>query len=419
MVNHRLRNVLNEFAYTITVITAVFFMIERFIYPVLSILGLILCYLLISTNGKFRCPAIVIIFISYGAVILVQMIIEPSIFFNVKIATKELSRLCTYTLVVLIAANTCIREERFLRIWRLVFVTSVVVAILQFAKIESLNKMLIGIYGDSRVWDLAMRYSTLGSFRAGSVFTNPNTYAKFILAILAIFLAIDQRRTNSVIYATVFSLIVAASLLLTGSRTGSVIASLMVMGFYLRSAISRKGRFMVGELLMLVLLVLLGAMGIAIYHNIGADGSGGVRALQIVAGFGNSVAYKLETFRNMVDRFTATNILVGMGPFETDVKYLTLIDFDVGHLVTFYGAVGCVLYVCMLWDICRYRRHLPARYSYFNGLLASILVLFGLTGGMFLHLRIFTIFAAMLYVGIVDEDFRPIQEGRSEGTAPF
>ena len=419
MIHHRSRHVLNEFVYIITVIAAVFFMTERFIYPVLSVLGIILFYLLANANGRFRCPAIVVIFVGYGALILAQIIIEPSIFFSVKIAVKELSRLCIYTLVVLIAANTCIREEHFLRLWRLVFVASVSVAILQFAKIESLNKMLIGIYGDSRQWDSAMRYSTLSSFRAGSVFANPNTYAKFILAMLAIFLAIDQRRTSSVIYATVSSLIIAASLLLTGSRTGIVIASLMVMGFYVRGAASRKGRFMVTELLMLVLLVLVGGIGIAIYLNIGADGFGEVRALQVVAGFGNSVAYKLETFRTMVDQFNATNMLIGMGPFETDVKYLTLIDFDLGYLVTFYGIVGCVLHVCMLWDICRHRRYLPTRYSYFNRQLASILVLFGLTGGMFLHLRIFTIFAAMLYVGIVDGNFRPIQAGRSEGTVPI
>jgi len=409
MTKHKWRNVLNEFAYVITVIIVVFFMTERFIYPVLSVLGIILCCLLPSTKGKFRCPAIVIIFISYGALILVQMIIQPSTYFSVKIAIKELSRLLIYVVVVLIAANTHIREERFLRLWKSVFFASILIAILQFAKIERVNNMLISIYGDSINWDVAMKYSTLDLFRAGSIFVNANTYAKFILAVLAMFLSIDQRKASNVMYAVVSSLIIAASLLLAGSRTGVVIASLMVIDFYLRGVMSRKGKTRTVVLLMFCLLALVGAIGIASYLDAGEDGFGGARAFQIAAGLDNSLAYKLETFRKMVDQFTATNILIGMGPFETNIKYLTAIDFDIGYLVTFYGIIGWVLYVCMIYDICQYRSEMPPRYSYFNRLIAFILVVFGLTGGTFLNLRVFATFATMLYVGTVDGDLASIE----------
>jgi hypothetical protein len=127
-----------------------------------------------------------------------------------------------------------------------------------------------------------------------------------------------------------------------------------------------------------------------------------------VSGLGNSVAYKLETFRNMIGQFSVANILVGMGPFENEVAYLTKIDFDLGYLVVFYGIAGCMLYACMLYDICRHRSHMPRRYSYFNTLIAFITVVFGLTGGTFLNLRVFAIFSTMLYAEIVDGDFRPI-----------
>lgn len=79
-----------------------------------------------------------------------------------------------------------------------------------------------------------------------------------------------------------------------------------------------------------------------------------MRALQLVAGFDNSVAYKLKTFRNMVDQFTAMNMLIGMGPFETDVTYLTAIDSDLGYLATFQGTASCVLCTCMLYDTYRH-----------------------------------------------------------------
>jgi len=414
MVKRRLGNGMNEFMYTTTVIITVFFMTAKLVYPVLIALNIILCWVLISKEGKFRCPAIIIVFLGYGALILVQMIIEPSIYFSVKIAAKELSRLCIYIVVVLIAANTYLREGRFLRLWRLIFFASVLVAILQFAKIGSANKILNHIYGDSVDLDVAMKYSTIDLFRAGSIFVNANTYAKFILAVFAMFLAIDQRKTGNMIYATVSSLTVAASLLLAGSRTGVIIASLMVVGFYLRGAMSRGGRIRLAQLLMFGLLVLGVFVGMAMYLDAGADGFGGARALQLASGFGNSVAYKLETFLNMVDQFTAMNMLIGMGPFETDVKYWTAIDFDLGYLVTFHGMVGCVLYVCMLYDICRHRRHMPPRYAYFNRLLAFIVVVFGFTGGTFLNLRIFTTFAMMLYVDMVDEDFEPIEASLSQ-----
>lgn len=419
MVKRKLGNAMNEFIYTVTVIITVFLMTAKLVYPVLATLSIILCWVLISKEGKFRCPAIIIAFVGYGALILVQTIIEPSMYFSVERAVKELSRLCIYIVVVLIAANTYVREDRFLRLWRLIFFASVLVAILQFAKIESANKILIDIYGDSIFWDVSMKYSTLDLFRAGSIFGNANTYAKFILAVFAIFLAIDQRKTSNMVYATVSSLIVAASLLLAGSRTGVIIASLMVIGFYLRGAMSRGGRISLARLLMYTLLILGTSIGIAMYLDSGADGSGGARALQLAAGFGNSVAYKLDTFRNMVDQFTAMNMLIGMGPFETDVRYLTAIDFDLGYLVTFYGMAGCMFYVWMLCDLCRHRRHMPRRYSYFNRLLAFILVVFGLTGGTFLNLRIFTTFATMLYVGIVDGDFEPIHASLSQSVAPI
>lgn len=409
MVEHGSRNALSELAYMVTVMIAVLFMTERFIYPVASVLCVILCLLLLSTKGKFRCPMIITTFVSYGALILVQIIIRPSIYFSLDRAVKELSRLCIYAAIVLLAANTRIREDRFLSLWKSVFFASVAVAVLQFAKVERVSTILISIYGDSIEWDVAMKYSTLDLFRAGSVFVNANTYAKFILAVLAMFLAIDQRKKSNILYAAVSSLIIAASLLLAGSRTGVVIALLMVMGFYLHEAMGRKPRIMATELLMLVLLAIGGAIGIAIYLNAGVDGSGGVRAVQIVAGFGNSIAYKLETFRNMVGQFSAMNILVGMGPFENDVRYLTKTDFDLGYLLLFYGIAGCMVYARMLYDICRHRRQMPRRYSYFNILLAFIMMAFGLTGGTFLNLRVFAIFSTMLYVEIVDGDFRPIR----------
>lgn len=52
---------------------------------------------------------------------------------------------------------------------------------------------------------------------------------------------------------------------------------------------------------------------------------------------------------------------------------------------------------------------MPPRYSYFNRLMALIVILFGLTGGIFLNLRTFSMFATIMYGGIVNRDSDPIE----------
>jgi hypothetical protein len=66
----------------VTVLIAVFFMTQAFVYPAISALSIILCYLLVKTKGKIRCPGIIIIFACYGSLILIQMLIEPSGYFG-------------------------------------------------------------------------------------------------------------------------------------------------------------------------------------------------------------------------------------------------------------------------------------------------------------------------------------------------
>jgi len=398
----------------VTVLIAVFFMTQAFVYPAISALSIILCYLLVKTKGKIRCPGIIIIFACYGSLILIQMLIEPSGYFGFEIALKELSRLCIYALVVLIAANTRIREECFLRVWRFAFLFSMLIAIGQFAKIGAINQTLVTVYGDSRHW-VSATYSGLDLFRAGSVFINANTYAQFISMILAIFLATDQGKRNNRMRSVLFAIAIMVSLLLAGSRTGIVIAALVLISSAIRNLISKRGQIRIGNLLILTILSSIGIVGIAMYLNTKPADSTGFRAFRITAGIGSSLGYKFSTFRSMINQFTALNWFIGMGVMETDIKYVTKIDFDLGYMAVFYGIVGCVLYVWALHNICHHRDKMSSRYVYLNRLLALIVVLSGLTAGLFFDLRVFSMFATVFYADIVDAHFQPIQRSSPNG----
>ena len=417
MANQSLKSISGETLYITAVIMAVFFMTDRFTYSIVALLSSFLLYLLVKAKGKIRYPGIINVLASYGLLIFLQMLVQPSTYFSFEIALKELARLCIYTLVILVAANTQIREERFLKLWSFIFLFSLCIAVFQFMQIGWVSKILVSVYGDSIFWGLSS-YSSLDSFRSGSVFINPNNYAKFILAFLGIFLAIDSRRTTSMTYAMLFSLAIVVSLLLAGSRTGMLIAAMMLASFCLRRIMTRKGKIRVGNLLIFILLLLIGTVGITIYVSIWSSDFAGFRALRIAAGLQNSMAYKVSTFCSMIGQFTATNLLMGMGPFETDVRYLTKIDFDLGYLVTFYGIAGCILYAWMLHDVCQYRKHMPSRYSYLNKLLILVFILFGLTGGMFFNLRSFTMLATIFYANIVGGYFETIRPSFPNETRP-
>jgi len=275
----------------------------------------------------------------------------------------------------------------------------------------------VSVYGDSVSWEVS-EYSRLDISRAGSVFVNANMYAQFILLFLAISLAIDQNKRDNVAYALMSWTLIATSLLLAGSRTGTVIAALLVVSSMVRRVLTTRGKARKTSLLPLVILSVTAAVGSVVYLSARQADSARFRAFQVTAGVDNSLAYKVNTFHNMVGRFNALNACVGMGVMETDTKYITKIDFDLGYLIVFYGTAGCILYMCMLYDICCYRNNMPARYVYLNRLITFIFVASGITAGVFFNLRVFSIVAAVVYADVLDAEFQPIRVPCLNGTSP-
>ncbi len=403
MISQSADTALNDAAYVVTVIVAVFFMISRLIYWDIAILSAVLGVLLARSRGSAKCPGIVGCLLLYIGLILIQMLVQPSAYFSLSVATKEVSRLAIYMLVVLIVANTPVQEATFLKLWDITFLAVTLIAVFQFLKLFRVNETLQRFYGESVDFLIATNYSTLESFRAGTVFVNSNTYAKFSLAMLSVFLSVQMQSRPSRTYLGFLLLVLGTSLVLAGSRTGLVVTLLMLVYRLASSVLGHRGRVNRRHLVGLVVANCLFVIAVVAGLNRPVHGLSQLRVFKVLPGFENSMAYKWDTFRNMVSGFTALNLLIGLGPFETDIEHLTAIDFDLGYLVCFYGIAGCLLYALILRDFLQYRPAARSEQVLLNRLLTMVLVTFGLTGGMMLNLRIFAVFITLLYARIVPE----------------
>ena len=138
-----------------------------------------------------------------------------------------------------------------------------------------------------------------------------------------------------------------------------------------------------------IILMLLGS----IFTIFFVDYINDLRVLQVIAGLDNSLNYKYTTFSNLLNEFTLSNILIGLGNFEKQIG-LTAVDFDLGFIISIYGGIGVLLYILILINLYKYNDLM------INKLAVLAIFLFGLTGGIFLNLRIFSIYIALIFTNI-------------------
>lgn len=392
----------NEVIYFLTVLITVFAMIHRFAIINIIILMILLILLLIRAGGKIKLSKTVPVYFIYILLILIQGMINPSEFFSFQVAIKEIVRLLIYFIITLIIINAPIREKKFLKIWNSIFLISLLIAVLQFYKLLGINEILEKIYGSSLHLGVAIKYTSLPLFRAGSILINPNTYAKFILAYLAVCISSKNKVSNKRITLFLQILSIGISLILAGSRTALIILIIMLFYSFFNNLIKKRMKFNLNNTILLVFFSIVICTGLIIVLRYELLNAEKFRLLDVVSGLDNSLKYKFITFNNITQRFNVLNLLIGLGPFENEIRGLTLIDFDIGYLITFYGVIGLIIYMIMIYDFYKYRRNIHSNYFLLNKLLIIIIILFGFTGGVFLNLRIFSIFLTLIYSNIVD-----------------
>lgn len=222
--------------------------------------------------------------------------------------------------------------------------------------------------------------SNIFNFRLGGVFRNPNQCARYICLISAGYLA--DRHNENLRKIGLYVLLSFISVLLTGSRTGLVVLSLIIFVFLYRNH-SIKRNIKVA----LVLLVM-----IAIVPSFFA-GSTRFRGFNVSQGFNDSANVKWYVLMDYLSQHNSPfHLLFGYGDVKTfqplNINVLPIFDSEYGELIYTYGFVGLILVVIFYFKSIRLCRK--------ENRLFFIILLWAITSTILLSYRMSFLFMLFL-----------------------
>lgn len=401
MINIENKANFEEYIYLLTVILSVFFIGSNYAFITIIVLLSLLLILILKQIRTFKIPKAILIFVGYLCLISFQSIIIPSKYFDLQVAIKELQRILIYILIILIVHNTSVKEKRFIKLWNTIFIISLFISILQFYKLLGINNILESLYGSSIFLEIASKYTTLKNFRAGSIFINPNSYAKFIVSYLSLYITVSYR-TNKKSKKVTMAFLILLALILAGSRTGLVLSIIILLNKVIQKIKQRK--LLIKKYYMLLIPIVLFTIIFSILYITSSNiiDIENIRIIKVLAGVSNSISYKFSTFTSILDDFNILNVFIGLGPFKNDLWGITLIDFDFGYQIAYYGLAGLIFYMLMIRDFYVNSKRKEFDYKLFYKSLTIVFILFGFTGGIFFNLSFFSMFITLMYTNITD-----------------
>lgn len=178
---------------------------------------------------------------------------------------------------------------------------------------------------------------TISNYRLGGLFHNSNQCARYLTFLLAFYVVVN--RDSDLKHILLFTLLCVVGILITGSRTGFVVGTLIIFYIVIRNP-KRKGviRFF------LPLAFVVGFIYFALNF------AGHIRGLDIESGFENSANYKYETFVNyLTNEQSILYFLFGhfdVSHFEIVFRTRYGFDSEYGELAYKFGLVGlfCIFY---------------------------------------------------------------------------
>ena len=191
-------------------------------------------------------------------------------------------------------------------------------------------------------------------YRLGGFYHNPNQCSRYITMLLAFFLVVNQGVKSKGIL--VFTAIAYIAVLLTGSRTGFVVASLILyFGLLRQKAYSGNTRY-------LFLAIAVAGIGYIL------ESGYALRGLNVEEGMSGSANIKWETFvyylTNEQNFFT---LLVGHLDPSLFVVHSALVmehfDSEYGELIFRYGIIG-FLGIFFFWWKTAMRIHKTERFFF-------------------------------------------------------
>lgn len=397
------RDNFENYLYAILVFTAIFLPINN--YPLLNIIALtfVSSYIFIKSKSQILLNKSIYPLFGFITLIFIQVIIQPSNLINISNAVEEIIRVIIYIVIILLLTNLNINKKEFLKIWICLFIIVSLIGIFQYLKIFNINYILSIIYGLTIHLEVSTKYDSLSLFRAGSVYLNPNTFAKYILIFLALYLTqILPKTSYNLTVKFILGFLIIVSLVLTGSRTGLIISVIIFLLFVFNYLIKfLKGKIKVSIKSILWYNFVLFIVFIFITLLIITLDFSSIRFLSLSGNYDGSLSYKIKTIFSMLNNFDIYNIFLGMGPFEGDIRYVTLLDSDIGYLISYYGFIGIVLYAIFLYQLIIKNTFNNKIYVV---MILTIILLFSITGGIFFNLRFFIIFLLLFSVNLRRDD---------------
>lgn len=187
-------------------------------------------------------------------------------------------------------------------------------------------------------------YGVLLDFRLGGIYHNPNHCSKYLTMLMVLFLSVNHSKNDkNVIY---FMLITYGGILLTGSRTGFVIGSLIAyFGFIRNNKLPRWVRYLVfgGALLSILYLLQTGNSLRGLNVEEGLEGSANIKWVTFL--------YYLQTENSLVaylfGHLDASLFKGGIG----DV--MGAFDSEYGNLTFQFGFVGVIGIFLFYWIVAK------------------------------------------------------------------
>lgn len=176
--------------------------------------------------------------------------------------------------------------------------------------------------------------SNYSNFRLGGLYHNPNQCAKYISLLLAIYLVNNKNKRFS--KQVLFVVLCFIGVLLTGSRTGFIVAALLVvLCFWTNGRMSKA----------LKIITVLGMVAFIVYAI--ASGSSNSRSLDIEDGLEGSLFAKAKLVLYYLNTETSALSMV-FGHLDLDLflsPFSYSLDCEYGYILYCYGLVGLISFV--------------------------------------------------------------------------
>ncbi len=178
-------------------------------------------------------------------------------------------------------------------------------------------------------------------YRLGGLYRNPNQCAKYVTFLLGIYLVTNSK--TAIKKQLWFAALCYLSILFTGSRTGFVIGSiLVVIAFFRNQRASYASRTVVSILIAVFVL----------YNFLSGEGG---RGADIEAGLHNSAGSKFRILIDYLSNETSiTHYLFGHLDYSLfEASYFTTysLDSEYGYIIYCFGFVGLFAFIYYVWKI--------------------------------------------------------------------